>query len=87
MHGRRTDRARARARLLLEAPISGDTDLPELQRQSARYCGEAKQWEAEIAARVAEPDELISATLGAVARDYSTWLCGTARRRTRIYDH
>jgi hypothetical protein len=90
MRGLRNERARARARLLLEAPLSGATDWPQLQEQTARYRRDAERWQAEIASR-SEDDQRIPETLDkaldSVARDYAAHLFGTARRRTRIYDH
>jgi hypothetical protein len=84
MHGLRNERARARARLLLEAPLSEASDGPRLQEQTARYRHDAERWKEEIAGRGAE-DEPSTAALDRVARDYAVRLFGTARRRTRIY--
>jgi hypothetical protein len=86
MRGLRNERARARARLLLEAPLSGATDWPQLQEQTARYRRDAERWQAEIASRSGD-DQRIPSALESVARDYAAQLFGTARRRTRIYDH
>ena len=54
----------ARARLQLETPISGDEDLLELQDQAVEYISEAKRRDP------AEPNELVSSVIDAVARDY-----------------
>lgn len=60
----RNERARARARLQLETPISDDESLPKLQEQAAGYVREAKRRNAH------EPDQPVSTVIDAVARDY-----------------
>ena len=83
MHGPRNERARARARLLLEAPLFSDADLPGPQPHAARYYRDVEGWEAETA----EPDELISTALDAVARERFERLFGTARKRAANDEH
>jgi hypothetical protein len=87
MHGLRNQRARARARLLLEAPLSDATDWPRLLEQTERYHRrDTERWEMEIASRNAE-EERIPSALDSVARDDAVRRFGTARRRTRIDGH
>ena len=71
MVGMRNDRARARARdLLATYPIPDDVELRRLRELAIDYVQEAERIEAERRGRAAETDELISAALDAVARDY-----------------
>jgi len=72
MAGMRSDRARARARDLLATiyPLPDDVELHRLRELAIDYIREAERLEAENRDRVAESDELISAALDAVARDY-----------------
>jgi hypothetical protein len=72
MAGMRSDRARARARDLLATvyPIPDDAELQRLRELAVDYIQEAERLEAEGRGRVLESDELISAALDAVARDY-----------------
>jgi hypothetical protein len=72
MPGMRSDRARARARDLLAAayPIPGDAEFRRLRELAIDYIQEADRLEAANRGRVVESDELISAALDAVARDY-----------------
>lgn len=72
MAGMRSDRARARARNLLATiyPLPDDPELHRLRELAVDYIREAERLEAEHSGRVAESDELISAALDAVARDY-----------------
>jgi hypothetical protein len=72
MAGMRNDRARDRARDLLATayPIPDDVELQRLRELAVDYVQEAERLEAEDKGRVAESDELISAALDAVARDY-----------------
>jgi hypothetical protein len=71
MVGMRNDRARARARdLLATYPIPDDVELRRLRELAIDYVQEAERLEAERRGRAAETDELISAALDAVARDY-----------------
>jgi hypothetical protein len=74
MIGMRSDRARARARDLLATvyPIPDDAEFSRLRELAIDYIQEAERLEAEKRGRVAESDELISAALDAVARDYFT---------------
>jgi hypothetical protein len=68
----RSERARDRARDLLATihPIPEDAGVRRLRELAIDYIQEAKRHEAENRARVAESEELISAALDAVARDY-----------------
>lgn len=75
MHGPRKERARARARLQLEAPISDDVDISKLEKQAADYLFEAE--------RRASPHTGITDVLGAVARDYFAHVLRKERRRSR----
>ena len=70
MPGTRSDRARARARDLLATlyPIPDDAEF--LRELAVDYIQEAERLEAERKGRVVESDEMISAALDAVARDY-----------------
>jgi hypothetical protein len=60
----RNECERARARLQREAPISDVASLLVLHEQAAEYVRESKRRDASKA------DELISAVVDAVARDY-----------------
>jgi hypothetical protein len=72
MAGMRSDRARARARDLLATiyPIPDDAEFRRLRELAIEYIQEAERLEAENRGRVLESDELISAALDAVARDF-----------------
>jgi hypothetical protein len=72
MVGMRNDRARARARDLLATvyPVPDDVEFQRLRELAVDYIQEAERLEAESRGRAAEPEELISAALDAVARDY-----------------
>ena len=72
MPGTRSDRARARARDLLATlyPIPDDAEFHRLRELAVDYIQEAERLEAERKGRVVESDEMISAALDAVARDY-----------------
>lgn len=72
MAGMRSDRARARARDLLATlyPIPDDVEFQRLRELAVDYIQEAERLEAENRGRAAEPAEMISAALDAVARDY-----------------
>jgi hypothetical protein len=72
MVGMRNDRARARARDLLATvyPIPEDIESRRLRELALDYIREAERLETENRGRAAEPDELISAALDTVARDY-----------------
>ena len=74
MHPRNVT-ARARARLQLETPISGDEDLLKLQDQAVEYISEAKRRDP------AGPNELVSSVIDAVARDYVGHVIRKQRRR------
>ena len=60
----RNETARARERLQLETPISGDEDLLKLQDQAVEYIREAKRRDPK------GPNELVSSVIDAVARNY-----------------
>src|SRR5450756_259654 len=72
MASMRSDRARARARDLLASvyPVPDDAEFDRLRQLAIDYIREAERLEAGNKGRAAEPDELISAALDAVARDY-----------------
>jgi hypothetical protein len=71
----RNETARARTRLQLETPISGDEDLLKLQDQAVEYISEAKRRDP------AGPDELVSSVIDAVARNYVGHVVRKQRRR------
>ena len=85
MAGMRSDRARARARDLLATayPVPEDAEFYRLRELAIDYVREAERLEAQNRGRVAESDELISAALDAVARDYfaRALACATAQRK------
>ena len=60
----RNECERSRARLQRGTPISDDASLLGLQEQAAEYVRESNRRD------ILEPDELISAVIDAVARDY-----------------
>ena len=68
----RSDRARDRARDLLATyyPVPDDAESNRLRELSVQYIQEAQRIEAESKGHVSASDELISAALDAVARDY-----------------
>ena len=66
----RSERARARNLLATVYPIPDDTDLRGLRELAIDYIREAERLETENSGRVIESEELISAALDAVARDY-----------------
>jgi hypothetical protein len=72
MAGMRNDRARARARDLLATvyPIPDNVEFNRLRELASDYIQQAERREAEQRGRTPETDELISAALDAVARDY-----------------
>jgi hypothetical protein len=73
MAGLRSERARDRARDLLATvyPIPEDAEVRRLRELAIDYIQEAERLEAaENWGRAAESEELISAALDAVARDY-----------------
>jgi hypothetical protein len=85
MVGMRSDRARARARDLLATvyPAPEDTESGRLRELAIDYIQEAERLEAENRGRVAESDELISAALDAVARDYFARALSNAKSRAK----
>jgi hypothetical protein len=72
MAGMRNERARDRARDLLATvyPLPDDVEFRRLRELAVEYVQEAERLEADNKGRVLESDELISAALDAVARDY-----------------
>lgn len=72
MTGMRSDRASARASHLLATvyPRPDDVEFGRLRELALDYIREAERLETENRGHVAESDELISAALDAVARDY-----------------
>ena len=72
MAGLRSERARDRARDLLATvyPVPDDAEVRRLRELAIDYIQEADRLEAENGGRAAESEELISAALDAVARDY-----------------
>ena len=80
MVGMRSDRARARASNLLATvyPVPDDFECHRLRELALDYIQEAERVEAENGGGVVESDELISAALDAVARDYFARALGRA---------
>ena len=86
MVGMRSDRARARARNLLATvyPVPDDVEVQRLRELAVDYIREAERLEAANKGRAVESDEMISAALDAVARDYfSRALLRAVSRRPR----
>ena len=73
----RNESTRAITRLQLETPISDDAGLLKLQEQAAEYVREAKR------RAPTEPDELVSAVVDAIARDYFRHAINKQQKRTR----
>jgi hypothetical protein len=69
MAGLRSERARDRARDLL-ATVYPTPEVRRLRQLAIDYIQETERLEAENRGRAAESEELISAALDAVARDY-----------------
>ncbi len=72
MAGLRSERARDRARDLQATvhPIPEDAEVRRLRQLAIDYIQETERLKAENRGRTAESEELISAALDAVARDY-----------------
>jgi DNA-directed RNA polymerase subunit F len=72
MAGIKSERARDRARDLLATvyPAPDDVEFRRLRQLAVDYVQEAQRLEAEKRGRAVESDELVSAALDAVARDY-----------------
>ena len=72
MAGLRSERVRDRARDLLATvyPVPDDAEVRRLRELAIDYIQEADRLEAENRGRATESEELISAALDAVARDY-----------------
>ena len=86
MAGLRSERARHRARDLPATihPIPEDAEVRKLRKLAIDYVQEAERLKAENRGRAAESQELISAALDAVARDYfKRALLRAASRRIR----
>jgi hypothetical protein len=86
MAGLRSERARDRARDLLATiyPIPEDAEVHRLRELANDFVQEAERLEAENRGGAAESEELISAALDAVARDYfKRALLRTVSRRIR----
>jgi hypothetical protein len=83
MKGMRSNRARGRARELLAtiAPLPDDNEFHRLRELAIDYIKEAERLETENNGRAAESEELISAALDAVARDYFDRELARARLR------
>jgi hypothetical protein len=85
MVGVRSDRARARARNLLATvyPVPNDAEFHRLRELAVEYIQEAERLEQEHKGSVTESDELISAALDDVARNYfARALAQSQRKRT-----
>jgi hypothetical protein len=85
MVGMRSDRARARASNLLAAvyPIPNDAEFHRLRELAVEYIQEAERLEREQKGCVGESDELISAALDDVARNYfARAVAHSQRKRT-----
>jgi hypothetical protein len=83
MVGMRSDRARARDLLATVYPVPDDVEFRRLRELAIDYIREAERLEAANKGRAVEPDEMISAALDAVARDYfARALLRAAPRRT-----
>ena len=86
MVGVRSDRARARARNLLATlyPTPDDAEFHRLRELAVEYIQEAERHEREHKGRPTESDELISAALDNIARNYfARALAHSQRRRAR----
>jgi hypothetical protein len=72
MAGMRSDRDRERASELRATayPVPDDVEFQRLRELATDYVQQAERLEAANRGRAAEPDELVSAALDAVARDY-----------------
>jgi hypothetical protein len=83
MVGMRGDYTRARAKQLLATafPIPEDAEFDRLRELAIDYIREAERLETANRGRPAEPNELISAALDAVARDYFSRALDRTRRR------
>ena len=83
MVGMRSDRARARARDLLETyyPVPDDAESQRLRELAQEYVQEAERMDAENRGCAAGSDELISAALDAIAKDYFAHEVARAKSR------
>lgn len=77
----RSDRARARDLLATTYPLPDDAEVHRLREFAADYIREAERQKAGHSGQAAECDELISAALDAVARDYFARAVARARSR------
>ena len=84
MTGVRSQRALARAQqiLALAQPPPQDTDVAKLRELASRYIDEAERRERENGEAV-ESEELVSAALDNVARDYFAWAVRRAREQAK----
>src|SRR5256885_758011 len=84
MTGVRSQRALARAQqiLALAQPPPQDADAAKLRELASRYIDEAERWERENGEAV-ESEELVSAALDNVARDYFAWAVRRAREQAK----
>jgi hypothetical protein len=64
-------------------PVPDDAEFQRLRELAIDYIQEAERIEAENSGRVAEPAELISAALDAVARDYFSRALSRASQKAR----
>jgi hypothetical protein len=85
MVGMRSDRVRARARDLLDTayPVPENAEAQRLRELANNYIQEAERIEAETKGHVAKSEELISAALDSVARDYFARAVARASLRRR----
>jgi hypothetical protein len=70
MVGMRRDRARARDLQATVYPVPDDVEFRRLRELATDYIHEAERLDAANKGRALESDELISAALDAIARDY-----------------
>jgi len=84
MTGVRSQRALARAQqiLALAQPPPQDADATSLRELASRFIDEAERRERE-GGQAAEPEELVSATLDNIAKDYFAWALHKAREQQR----
>jgi hypothetical protein len=68
--------------LALAHPPPQDTDVATLRELASRYIDEAERREGESGEAV-ESEELVSAALDNVARDYFAWAMRRARERAK----
>lgn len=83
MVGTRSDRSRARAHNLLATiyPPPDDADIHRLRELAVDYIREAERLEAGGNGRTTESEELVSAALDAIAKDYFARALARAKSR------